>query len=303
MRLIFFGTSRFAVSSLKRIMGSSDELLAVVTQPDRKKGRHLKITPSPVKLALKGSNIPIHQFEDISNSETIKILKKYNADLFIVVAFGQILKKVVLDIPKKYCVNLHASLLPKYRGAAPINWVIMNGETSTGVTTIKMNERMDEGEIILQEELEVSGDDTSETLAQKLSLSGSELLIKTIDSIRKNKASLKEQDHKLATYAAKLKKSDGLIDWSISAKDIHNRVRGLLPWPGAYTEWKGKSVKILESDYSEERVEKGKPGDIIDKSDDGIVMATGNGKLIIKSLQLQGGKPLTSAAFLRGHKL
>lgn len=289
--------------SLKKLVDSRHELLAVVTQPDRKKGRHLHVVSSPVKIEAQRFNIPIHQPEDLSRSDSIDLLKKLKADLFIVVAFGQILNKDVLQIPEGLCVNLHASALPRYRGAAPVNWSIINGEKITGVTTIRMNDKMDRGDIILKKETPILDTQTSATLNKKLASIGAELLLETIDLVEKEKATFTKQNENEASFAPKLKREDGLIDWKMSARAIHNRVRGLIPWPSAYTHWSDKLIKIWKSAFNENSVEKAKKGSILRLNDNGIVVGTGRGELIIKELQLEGGKRLKAEEFLRGHKL
>ena len=303
MRLIFFGTSDFAVPSLRKILQSRYNLAAVVTQPDRKKGRELILAPPPVKREIEGKAIPIHQPQDVSKSDTISILRGYNADIFVVVDFGQILKPEVLKIPRLYCVNLHASLLPKYRGAAPINWAIINGEVVTGLTAIKMNEKMDRGDIILRRECKILDDDTSQTLRERLSETGAVFLTETLELIEKGREGFTRQDERAATYAYKLKKSDGLIDWSMDGRDINNRVRGLIPWPGAYTRWKGKFLKIWKSGFNQNAHEEKEIGSVLRLEDNGIVVGTGKGELVIRSLQLGGGRRLNADEFLRGHKL
>ena len=302
MKIIFFGTSDFAVPSLERIIGSDHELLAVVTQPDRKKGRHLVLTPPPVKDCAGKSSIPLHQPLDASSDEIVTLLKKYGADLFVVVEFGQILKKGLLEAPNRSCVNLHASLLPKYRGASPINWALVNGEKVTGVTTMKMVEKMDAGDVILQREADVKPSDTSETIKERLAVLGADLLLETIGLIASGKAVYKKQDEEEATYAPKLKKEDGLIDWSKDAREIENRVRGFSPWPSAYTHWSGNLVKIWKANANTTPLSKTDIGKIL-RLDDGIVVGTGKGELSINTLQLEGGKKLDAASFLNGHRL
>lgn len=303
MKLIFFGTSEFAVPSLLKIINSKHELMAVVTRPDRKKGRKLIVAPPPVKAALKNKSIPLHQPQAVSAQDMVKILKGYNADLFVVVSFGQILKKELLSVPKICCINLHASLLPKYRGAAPINWAVINGDVETGVTIIRMNEFMDRGDMILTKEIAILDSDNSESLTEKLSNAGSSLLLESIDSIASGKTKFIKQDEKKATSAPKLKKEDGLIDWHVGAFEIHNRVRGLVPWPGAFTHYKSKFLKIWESGFSQNKVDQKYIGSVTAIGSDGIRIGTKKGELIVKLLQLEGGKKLGADEFLRGHKL
>ena len=244
-------------------------------------------------------DIPVYQPQDASSPETVQYLKSLNADLFVVIQFGQILKETVLSIPKMYAINVHGSLLPKYRGAAPTNWAVMSGDTASGVTVIRMNERMDEGYILLKKEAEIEAEDTNITLTEKLSELGAQALLEAIDLIADKKERLEKQDSSHATYAPKLKKDDGLIDWTKSAAVIHNRVRGLLPWPGAYTHYSGKVLKVLHTEISGHpagaRAEAGKVLAII--KDKGIIVSTGAGTLAIKNLQLEGKKILDADSF------
>jgi len=302
MKIIFFGTSKFAVASLKRLKETKHDVILVVTQPDREKGRNLEVSSPPIKDEARKLGLTLYQTDDLSKSSSIEMLKKKEADLFIVVAFGQILKKELLDLPKLYSINLHASLLPKYRGAAPINWAIINGDKSTGVSVIKINEKMDAGDIILEKKVEILPTDTSESLALRLSKIGSNVLIEAIYDIKKGDIKFTKQDEKLATSAPKLKKEDGLIDWKKPADQIHNLVKGLIPWPGAYTSWNGNLVKIWKTDLDVRDFEQ-KPGQLAEVTQESIVVKTGTGNLVIKELQLEGKKRLDTASFLRGNKL
>ena len=307
MNIIFFGTSDFAVPSLKRLLGSKHEVVSLVTQPDRKKGRRQVVSPPPTKVAALSLGVPVFQPEDVSDQNSIEYLKKLGADLFVVVSFGQILKKEILAIPKLYCINLHGSLLPKYRGAAPTNWAIINGERATGVSVIKMNERMDAGDIISRKELEVKEKDTNLSLSERLKLTGAELLLETIESISKGIATFRRQDDKQATYAPKLKKKDGLINWEEPSLKVHNKVRGFIPWPGAYTYFEGRILKIWKTEVLEiaaERIKAGSFGEVIDIiKDKGIIVSTGSGAILIKELQLEGKKVLDCDSFIRGHMI
>ena len=305
MRIVFFGTSEFAIPSLKALLGSKHEVVAVVTQPDSKKGRALKLSPSPVKVVAASHSIPIYQPADASSSESVGYLKGLKADLFIVISFGQILKIDVLNIPKIFAINVHGSLLPKWRGAAPTNRAIMSGERSTGVTVIKMNARMDEGDIILKEEIGIACEDTNITLSEKLSELGASALMKSIDliEVKGSNIPLTKQHPSLVTVAAKLKKSDGLINWAEPAAVIHNKVRGLLPWPGAYTGYNGKVLKVLKTELVKE-IFPGRAGEVVAASAiDGIVVNTGSGAISIKYLQPEGKKEMDSGSFLLGHRI
>jgi methionyl-tRNA formyltransferase len=240
----------------------------------------------------------------------IEKLRAYNADLFVVVSFGQILKAVVLNLPKIYAINLHTSLLPRYRGAAPVNWAIINGESKTGVTIIRMNEFMDQGEIILQKEVCIEKDDTAITLGERLSQLGADLILQALELIEEQKATLTVQTESESSYAPKLKKGDGLIDWNQSAYAIHNRVRGVIPWPGAFTYFHGKILKVWKTEIVAEGgnrqvpKERFKPGEVIDVTQSrGIVVSTGEGSIIIKVLQLEGGRKMDAGVFILGHKV
>ncbi len=304
MNIVFFGTSEFAMAILHRLIDSKHKVLVVVTQPDRQKGRRLKLSPPPAKVLAQTKGIEVYQPNDASSKDSIVYLKKLNADLFVVVAFGQILKKEVLEIPKIYSVNVHGSLLPKHRGAAPTNWTIINGDGVSGVTIIKMNEKMDEGDIILKKELNLDREDTNITLSEKLSDLGADALIEAIELIESGKAKFIKQDNSAATYAPKLKKKDGLINWNEPAAKIHNKVRGLLPWPSAYAYFNGKLLKILKTKVMEPVKEKAINGEVVSiLKHKGIVVKTGEGSLLIQYVQIEGKKPFDTDAFLCGHKI
>ncbi|MBN1353049.1 MAG: methionyl-tRNA formyltransferase [Candidatus Omnitrophica bacterium] len=302
MKIVFFGSSEFAVPSLEMLLNSQYEVLAIVTQPDRKSGRHLKISATPVKEAVCSRSIAVYQPENVNDPSFVKNLKSLSADLFIVVSFGQILSKDVLDVPGRYSINLHASLLPKYRGAAPVNWAIIKGEKKTGLTIIRMDERMDAGDVMLQRAIEVEREDTAETLKRRLSDLGAVLLLDSVRFIARDKVTFKKQDNRKATQAPKLKKEDGMIDWGKNAVDISNMVRGLVPWPCAYTFLDGKLLKIWKTEVLSSR-EKNAAGKIIDVTDNAIFVSCGQDLLLIKELQAEGGKRMDTASFLRGHKL
>jgi len=305
MKIIFFGTSDFAVPGLKALASSGHEISLVVTQPDRKKGRHLKLSAPPVKEAAKELGLPLFQTANISNRENQKELRRHKPDLIVVVSFGQLLSEEVLSIPKKFAINLHASVLPKYRGAAPINWALINGDSKTGVCTFRIVKKMDAGDVILRKEINITYSDDAITLSDKLSKAGAEILMETIELIEKNKAVYKRQNENSATYAPVLKKADGQIDWNLQAVNLHNRVRGLVPWPGAYTKFNGKILKVLETSVNScHHKGNGKPGEVVGiEEGNGILVQTSNGCLTIKKLQQEGSKPMDSETFLRGHKL
>lgn len=302
MKIIFFGSSDFAVPVLEAL-SKKEEVALVVTQPDRKKGRSLKLSATAVKQLAGGLGVNVYQPDNVNEKSSVEYLKGFRADLFVVASFGQILKRELLDIPKKYCLNVHASLLPKYRGAAPINWALVNGEKETGVTIIKMNEKMDEGGIMDKEIVDISMYDDALTLSSKLSGKGALLLLRSIGLIKTGNASFVKQDASWATYAPKLKKQDGVIDWNLSAGEIYNRIRALVPWPGCFTHLGKKILKIWKaapadiSDYKE-----GMPGTILEIRKDNILVSAGKGALEIKELQLEGKRCMKAEEFIPGHK-
>lgn len=303
MKIIFFGSDTFAVAPLEKLFNSPEELLAVVTKADKKKGRHLFLSFSAVKEFAFKNNLEIFQPENLKEEKFLRCLKDLKPDLFVVAAYGKIIPQEALGIPRIIPLNIHASLLPKYRGAAPINWVLINGEKETGVTLIKMNELMDAGEIISQESLEIKNDDTAITLREKLSSLASNLLLKTIEYIKSNKFSLVAQNEKDVTYAPKLKKTDGLINWNSKSVEIHNRIRGLLSWPGSFTYFKGKILKVYQAQIQPLKEPGFLPGQITRISSDAIVVATSDASLKIKMLQIESGKKLTVKEFLCGHRI
>ena len=298
MKIVFFGSSDFAVPSLERLLGSGHKITAVVTQPDRKRGRNLKVTATPVKDLAASKNVSVYQPEDVGEKAFLKRLKSFSADLFIVVAFGQILPKEVLDTPKRYSINLHASMLPKYRGAAPINRAIINGETKTGLTIIRMNERMDAGDIMLQRKVEIEREDTSESLKDKLSELGAILLLDAVRFIEADKITLKKQDEKRATLAPKMKKEDGAIDWNTTAIEIQNRIRGVIPWPGAYTYLGDKRINIWRASVQDGSAD---PAEIVEVQKE-LIVGTKKGLLKVEEIQAEGKKRMGAREFLRGYQ-
>jgi len=304
MNIVFFGSSQFAVPSLKALFASGHKICSVVTQPDREKGRGLHLSSTPIKTLAKSAGLNLYQPISINTRESIDFLKGPSPDLFVVIAYGQILSQEVIDIPKIFCINAHASLLPKYRGAAPINWAIINGDKSTGVTIIKITREMDAGEILSKEELAILGSDTVITLEDRLSELAAELTIDSIKCIENRNYNLIPQGTKGISFAHKLKKQDGLIDWNKTAEEIHNLIRGCLTWPGAFTYYKGKLLKIYRVDLaSNEEGVSFKVGEITEVSDDGITLSCGKGNLIIKELQIEGKRRMSVREFIAGHKI
>lgn len=300
MKTVFMGTPEFAVPSLKALIESGEEVVAVVTQTDKPKGRGLEVISPPTKVLSEKHSIPVLQPQKIRTDEFFNNIKNLNPDLICVVAYGKILPKNILDIPPYGCINVHASLLPKYRGAAPINWAIIRGERVTGITTMKMDEGMDTGDMLLKREMTIDDEDTGETLSGKLSEMGAEVLIETIKLLKEGRLNPIPQDHSQATYAPMLKKEDGNIDWKKSAEEIRNLIRGTLPWPGAYTTLEGKLLKIYKARATKDS---GRPGEVIKSNSEILRAATVIGALDILEIQIEGGKRLQTEAFLRGRRI
>ncbi len=302
MKIVFFGSSDFALPSLNRLYASEHKVVAVVTQPDREQGRSMKPAPTPVKsLAIKHKT-RVYQPEKINDQAFITSVKALEADVFIVVSFGSLMPQEVLEIPKMYAINLHPSLLPKYRGAAPVNWAIINGETRTGLTIIRMNERLDAGDMMLQRKVDIEKGDDAESLSGKLADLGGVLLLDALRFMEIDKIILKKQSESQKSYAPKLKKEDGLIDWNNDSGKISNLTRGLVPWPCAYTFLEEKMLKIWKAEtlpLYDKRI----PGSVMDARKDLLTVVCGKNLLYIKELQLEGGKRMDTATFLRGHNI
>lgn len=301
MNIVFMGTPEFAVPSLKKLIEKHD-VKAIFTQPDKPKGRGKKMAYSEVKEEGLKHEIPIYQPIKLKDDrELIEHLKELNPDFIIVVAFGQILTKEVLDIPKYGCINLHASLLPMYRGAAPLNWSIINGEKKSGNTTMLMDVGLDTGDMILKDEVEISEDMTAGELHDVLMERGADLLLKSIEGIVNNEI-IPEKQNGETFYAKMLDKELARIDWDRNANEIHNLVRGLNPWPIAYTDYKGERMKIFKTKPLNEK-SKNKPGTIIDVSKEGIKVACKENILLIEKVQFPNGKPLTIEQYINGHEI
>ncbi|MFR5263915.1 methionyl-tRNA formyltransferase [Clostridium sp.] len=302
MNIVFMGTPDFAVPSLEALIKEFG-VKAVYTQPDRPKGRGKKLAFSPVKEVAVANNIEVLQPEKIRNDvEAIEYLKSLKPDFIIVVAFGQILPKEVLDIPKYGCINLHGSLLPKYRGAAPIQWSVINGEKVAGNTTMLMDVGLDTGDMLLTNEVEVSKFMTAGELYEELKLSGAGLLVETIKKVVEGKITPIKQNDEESTYAPMLNKEIAKIDWNKSAEEIHNHIRGMNPWPIATTIYDDKVMKVYESDFETSKSTK-EPGVILKADKKGIVVSTKEGNLIIKKLQFPNGKPLMVEQFINGNDI
>jgi methionyl-tRNA formyltransferase len=302
MKIVFMGTPEFAVPTLERLFQSGHSISSVVTQPDRPKGRGQESQATPVKLFALANGLAVLQPAKVNTPEFVEILRQQAPDVIVVVAFGQILSAKVLAIPRIFCVNLHASLLPKYRGAAPINWAIMNGEMETGVTTMKMDVGMDTGDMLLAQKISIKETDTAQTLHDTLCREGAGLVLETLRRLEQQSLVPIPQDNLQASYAPKLKKEDGLIRWDKRAAEIRNHVRGLEPWPGVYAFYKSKRLKICKVEASSGETQ-GKPGEILRLSDYGIEVGTGDGRIIITELQPEGKKRMSAMNFLHGNAM
>ena len=303
MKIIFFGTGRFGTIALEKLIESEHEVMAVVTQPDREKGRGLKVQSSPIKQFINqpGFDIELLQPEKVSDSEFVNYVKAKEADVFVVIDYGQFLNKDLLEAPKKGCINLHPSLLPKYRGAAPVNWAVLNGDKETGNTIIKLTERMDAGKIIIQEKTPIYNEENAFALSERLSKNGADLVLKALEMIEKNKESLKEQDESEASYAPRLEKKQGEIKWKDTAQEIVNKVRGMQPWPGAYTYLNGKMLKVLKAQVITDIEDKGEPGFVCDRKR--FVVLSGEGAVEVEEVQAEGKRAMNRDEFLRGQKI
>lgn len=301
MKIVFMGTPDFAVPSLEALIDKFG-VEAVFTQPDRPRGRGKKMVFSPVKEIAVKHDIKVFQPEKLKDDiEAVEYLKELKPDFIIVVAFGQILTKEVLDIPKYGCINLHASLLPMYRGAAPLNWVIINGEEKTGNTTMLMDVGLDTGDMLLKDEVEITKNMTSGELHDILMNRGGELLIKTIEGLAEGSITPEKQEGETC-YSKMLSKETGKINWNNSAQDIHNLIRGLNPRPIAHTTYKGEPMKIYESEVLLQSSNK-EPGVIIEVNKKGMKVSTGNGILLVKKIQFPNGKPLTIEQYINGKEI
>ena len=300
MRIVFMGTPEFACPTLRTLIERGEQVVAVVTQPDRPKGRGQQMQAAPVKLLAKLHGIPVLQPVKVRHPDAIEQIRALAPDLIVVVAFGQILPKALLEIPGKGCINVHASLLPRYRGAAPLNWCIINGESETGVTTMLMDVGLDTGDMLLKRATPIDPDEDTSTLHDRLSGIGAELLAETIDLAAQGRLAPQKQDDALTCYAPMLKKEDGLIDWGKDAPGIKNLVRGMTPWPGAFSYLDDKILKLYRVQSASGT---GAPGEVLAAGRDGIEIACGAGSVIIHELQLEGKKRLPAAEFLAGCKL
>lgn len=302
MKVIFMGTPDFAVGTLKSLIASEHEVTAVVTQPDKPKGRGKAMQFPPVKEVAVEAGIPVLQPRRVREPETVEAIRNIEADVIVVVAFGQIIPKEILTMKKYGCINVHASLLPKYRGAAPIQWAVIDGEKESGVTTMQMDEGLDTGDMLLKAVVPLEKEETGGSLFDKLSSTGAGLLLETLAGLEKGTILPEKQEESPTAYAKMLKKEMGLIDWTKSAEELERLVRGLNPWPSAYSHLNGKTLKIWQAEV-EERDSENEPGTVVCVSKDGFGVQTGKGILKIRELQLEGKKRMDAGAFLRGYQM
>lgn len=302
MRVIFMGTPDFAVPSLEALL-TKHEVVLVVTQPDKPKGRGKKMVPTPVKACALEHGIPVLQPEKVKEPEFVEQLRSYEPDLIAVTAFGQILSEPILEMPKYGCINVHGSLLPKYRGAAPMQWSIIDGEKVTGITTMYMAKGLDSGDMLLKAEVEITDEDTFATIHDKMAVTGANLLLDTLDQLEAGTLERIPQDYDAATYAPMITKETGHIDWSKNRQDIINLIRGLNPVPAAYTIYEEEVLKIFGAVISDVQADDAANGEIVAVVKKGFVVKCGDGCLLITEVQARGGKRMMTDAYLRGHAM
>ena len=302
MKIVFMGTPDFSVNALENIVKAGHDVVGVITQPDKPKGRGGKMQYTPVKEKALELGLDVYQPQRVKETEFIEKLKEMNPDAIVVIAFGQILPKAILDMPKYGCINVHASLLPKYRGAAPIQWSVIDGEKETGVTTMYMNEGLDTGDIIDKVVVPIDKKETGGSLFDKLAIEGGKLILKTLIELENGTAVRTPQDDSKSNYAGMINKQLGKIDFNKSANEIERLIRGLDPWPSAYTKMDGKTLKIWDADVDDSENDSA-PGTITEVGKDFIRVATGKGSLKILELQLEGKKRMKTRDFLNGAKI
>lgn len=300
MKVVFMGTPDFAVGTLEAIIEAGHEVLLVVTQPDKPKGRSGALQFTPVKECAVAHGIEVFQPTKIRLEENVEFLRNYDADIFVVAAFGQILPKSILDMPKHGCINVHASLLPKYRGAAPIQWAVINGDPVTGVTIQQMDIGVDTGDIIVTKELAIAADETGGGLFDKLAVVGAEACLEAMEQIANGTATRTPQNHEEATHVSMISKEFGVIDWNKPAVEIERLIRGLNPWPSAYTKLDGKTFKIWKASVLAENTDQ-KPGTVVVVEKNALKVQTGEGVLSLLEVQIEGKKRMDAGSFLRGY--
>ena len=303
MKIVFMGTPEYAAKSLEAVILSGREVVLVITQPDKPKGRSGELIASPVKECAQRHGIPVFQPERIKRPEAVEELRKYEADVFVVAAFGQILSQEILDMPRLGCLNVHASLLPKYRGASPIQHVILDGEENTGITIMKMDAGIDTGDILYQKEIPIDPKDNYETLCDKLADLGGEAITEALELLEAGELSAVKQDDELSSYAPIIKKEMGRLDFAKPAVSLDRQIRSMTPWPSAFTKWNGKQLKIWKAAPLAETVKKAVPGEVTHVEKDFFIVSTGEGSLRIEEVQLEGKKRMSCHDFLLGVKV
>ena len=316
MRIVFMGTPDFSVPALKALVEAGHQVIAVVTQPDKPKGRGKEVQMTPVKIQAMEYGIPVYQPAKVREASFVEVLQGMEADVYVVIAFGQLLPKAVLELPKYGCINIHASLLPKYRGAAPIQWCVIDGERETGITTMMMDVGLDTGDMLEKTVIPIEEKETGGSLHDKLSLAGGALILSTLKKLEEGTLVRTPQTDEGTCYAKMLTKSLGDIDWNQSAVSIERLIRGLNPWPSAYTRWNGKTIKIWSADVTTGREaaaflsESGvpsetgiTPGTVVCSDKHSLVVCTGDGLLSVRELQMEGKKRMDTPAFLRGYPI
>lgn len=303
MRAIFMGTPDIAAEVLRSLVASKHEIIAVVTQPDRPKGRGKEVMKTPVKEVAEEHGIPVLQPEKVKAPDSVAALKALQPDIILVAAFGQILSKEVLELPRYGCINVHASLLPEYRGAAPIQWCILDGKEKTGITIMRMDEGLDTGDMILVKEIAIEQEETGGSLHDKLAAAGGPLLLEAMEQIEQNTAVYTKQDDSKFTYAKMLKKEMGKLDFNRSAEELERTIRGLNPWPSAYTFWNGKTLKLWKAEVCYDKFDACPTGTVVSVEAGKLWIMTGKGILRVTELQTEGKRRMTTEEFLRGYKL
>jgi methionyl-tRNA formyltransferase len=302
MNVLFLGTPEFAVPILQTLIDQGYRVVGVVTQPDRPKGRKGIRTPPPVKGLAQKYGLPVLQPESIRAADVLEHIRRLSPDLAVTAAYGQILPQDFLEIPRLGTINVHASLLPKYRGGAPIHRCLLNGDAETGVTIMKVVPKLDAGAILAQVKVPIREDDNVGTLHDKLAVAGARLLAETLPQWLNGEIREIPQNDEEATYAPNIRREDEIIDWNRSARDVHNHIRGLSPWPGAYTTWNGRILKLWESRYREDGPV-ARPGEVLQADEEGIVVAAGKGVVILLRLQPEGKTPMTAGEMVRGKQI
>lgn len=301
MRILFMGTPDFARECLRALVEDGrHEIVGAVSQPDKPKGRHMELSPTPVKEYALSHGIMVMQPETLKNNAILPLLEELQPELIAVVAYGKLLPEYVLNFPKYRCVNIHASLLPRFRGAAPIQRAVMAGDRVSGVTAMYMEKGLDTGDMIMKAEMPITEDMTAGELHDALAALGGRVLIETVERFERGDFSAEKQDDSLACYAHMLTKAEGEIDWSLSAEEIHNRVRGLNPWPAAFSFLNGKRFVI---DFARVAEGSGRPGSVLSADENGLKVACGSGAVLIESVKFEGGKKMPVSQYLRGHKI